>query len=295
MAMGAAIGSAVIGASSASKAAKAQTNTANSQIALQQGIYDDQKALFDPFRTSGLNALGAYNSELGLGPAPMIGGSPLEITTVPGTIPAAGTNALGGFTLARGNQDRRDSPQGAATTPQASPTTYQVGGKTFYSLEEAQAYVNANKTGGQAYGGFQKTPGYEFALDQGIGAIDRSASSSGNLFSGETMKAAMGYGQGLANQEYGNYLNRLSGLAAGGQSAAGMTGAAAQNFGTGASNALGSIGNAQAAGAIGVGNALSNGISNGIGIWQYQKGLNNTVNPANPASFGIGPGGSGFF
>ena len=295
----ASVASAAIGAIGASKAAKAQTKAANSQIELQQGIYEDQKALFDPFRTSGLNALGAYNSELGLGPAPMIGGTPLDITTVPGTMPAAGTNALGGFSLARGNQDRRNYTPGSTPAPQASPTTYQVGGKTFYSLEEAQAYANANKTGGQAYGGFRQTPGYQFALDQGINAIDRSAASSGGLFSGETMKAAQSYGQGLQNQQYDNYLNRLSGLVANGQNAVNGAAAAGQNYATGASNALGSIGNAQAAGAIGVGNALNNGLSNGIGIWQYQKGLNNPannygVNPANPASFGIGLGGSGF-
>ena len=40
---------------------------------------------------------------------------------------------------------------------------------------------------------------------------------------------------------------------------------------SGASNALANRGNAQSAGAIGAGNAWQNAISNGIGLWQYQK------------------------
>ena len=39
----------------------------------------------------------------------------------------------------------------------------------------------------------------------------------------------------------------------------------------GVSNALAAQGNAAAAGAIGVGNALQGGIQNGLGIWQYQQ------------------------
>ena len=152
-------------------------------------------------------------------------------------------------------------------------TRYSVNGQMFNTMDAAQSYANANKTGGTAYGGFQATPGYQFQLDQGLGAIDRSAASRGGLFSGATLKAAQGYGQGLANQEYGTYLNRLSGLAGSGQAAAGQQGAAAQNYGAGASNALANYGNASAAGAIGFGNAINSGIGNALGVWQYMKGL----------------------
>lgn len=121
------------------------------------------------------------------------------------------------------------------------------------------------------YSGFQATPGYQWAVDQGQRAIDRSAAASGNLFSGETGKALAGYGQGMANQEYGNYFNRLMGMTNLGQNAAAMTGQAAQNYATGASNAFANIGNAQAAGAIGAGNAWGNSLGNIAGILQYQN------------------------
>lgn len=127
------------------------------------------------------------------------------------------------------------------------------------------------------YAGFTATPGYEFRLDQGMKALDRSAAARGGLFSGETGKAALNFGQGLASEEYGNYFNRLMGLTTQGQNAAAMTGTAAQSYANGASNAFANMGNAQAAGAIGVGNAFSNGIGNALGIWQYQNAMNRSV------------------
>lgn len=58
---------------------------------------------------------------------------------------------------------------------------------------------------------FQESPGYQYQLDQGIGAIDRSAASQGMLQSGNTMKEVQQYGSNLANQEYGNYIDSLLG------------------------------------------------------------------------------------
>lgn len=120
------------------------------------------------------------------------------------------------------------------------------------------------------YAGFQNTPMYQHVFDQGISAIDNSAASSGNLFSGATMRRAQEYGTGLANQEYGNHLNRLAGLGAQGQAAAGSQANAGANFLQAGNNAYANMGNAQAAGAIGQANAWNNGINNALGIWNYQ-------------------------
>lgn len=121
------------------------------------------------------------------------------------------------------------------------------------------------------YRGFQATPGYDFQMQQGTRAIDGSAAASGGLFSGATLKSLQGFGQGLANQEYGNYLNRLSGMAGAGQSAAGMQATAAGNMGQSSGNALASIGNAQSAGAIAQGNAITGGIQNGLSTFGYMQ------------------------
>lgn len=84
-----------------------------------------------------------------------------------------------------------------------------------------------------ATGAFQAGPGYQFALDQGTQAALRGASASGMLNSGNTLTALAGYGQGLANQEYGSWLDRLNGA-----SNQGMQAAAGQAAGYGAKSEL---------------------------------------------------------
>lgn len=140
-------------------------------------------------------------------------------------------------------------------------------------LQGWQAYLSELGLGEAPKGftGFQKTPGYDFAMGQGMDALQSSAAARGGLYSGAAMADAQRLGQGMANQEYGNYLNRLAGIGQAGQAAAGNQANAAQNYAAGAGNALASIGNAQSAGSIGVGNAISGGINNALGAWMYQK------------------------
>lgn len=122
--------------------------------------------------------------------------------------------------------------------------------------------------------GFQETPGFLYAMDQGRRAVDASAAARGGLFSGATIQAQTDRAVGMANQEFGNYLSRLEGTATRGQNAAAQSATVNTNNAQMQSNTLGQIGNAQAAGAIGVGNAINGGIQNGIGLWQYQNMLN---------------------
>lgn len=123
------------------------------------------------------------------------------------------------------------------------------------------------------YGGWQQDPTYQFRLGQGMDAINASHAARSGILSGAALQDAISYNSDFAGAERNNYLNRLAGLTDSGMSAAQMSGAASQNAAAGVSNALGNIGNAQAAGAIGVGNALASGINNGIGIWNYQKNM----------------------
>jgi len=86
-------------------------------------------------------------------------------------------------------------------------------------------YKNALGLGGPqgnqaAQSAFQTGPGYDFARQQGIQALDRSAAGRGMFGSGNNAMALTQYGQGLANQEYGNWLSRLQGLGAEGLQAA---------------------------------------------------------------------------
>jgi len=68
--------------------------------------------------------------------------------------------------------------------------------------------------------GFTASPGYQYARDQGLQAIDQGAASRGLLRSGDTVRAEQTFGTDLANRGFADYYGRLNALAGLGQSAA---------------------------------------------------------------------------
>lgn len=241
MPVAAAIGSTIVGAIGANKAAKAQTSAANKDMKFQQETRDIIRGDLSGYRNTGTNALAALNYLNGLGDAPMVGGTPLNVETM------AGGGGGGG-----------------------KGTTYRVGGQTFATMEEAQAYAQKNATGGRKYE-WTADPGYQFRLQSGNDSINALAGAKGGLNSGRTMQALADYNQGIASQEFGNVYSRLGGMTDMGLAAAQMSGNASTNAAAGVSNALAARGNAQAAGTMGVANALQGGISNGLTLYQYQQ------------------------
>lgn len=67
---------------------------------------------------------------------------------------------------------------------------------------------------------FQKSPGYQFRLEQAQNSLQASQAAKGGLLSGGAMKEMNAYTQGIASDEYGNYINQLGTLAGNGQNAA---------------------------------------------------------------------------
>jgi hypothetical protein len=57
-------------------------------------------------------------------------------------------------------------------------------------------------------GEFEASPGYAFRLAQGEKSLERAASARGRTFSGSQLKALSDYNQGMASNEYGNFLNQ---------------------------------------------------------------------------------------
>lgn len=270
------IGASVLGgigqASAANKAAKAQKAASDQQVQLYRDIYNDTTERFQPFYDSGTNALAAYNYELGIGPRPTFGGTAPAITTIEGK----GPTTLGDPRFALFGGGRSGGRENAPTPTQnpGMPTRYSVNGQMFDTMDAAQAYANANRTGGTAYSGYTKTPGYDFRLNQGLDAIQSSAAARGGLYSGAAMRDILKYGQDYATGEYTNYLARLAGMTDTGVAAAGNQANAGANMGAGVGSALASRGNASAAGAIGMGNAFSGGLQNVLGYMNYQQNLN---------------------
>jgi len=135
-----------------------------------------------------------------------------------------------------------------------------------------------DQTQQDAYGRFTTAPDYLFRFNEGQRMLDSSAAARGMLMSGNQLRALTELGQNLASQEYGNYMNRLYGVAglapSGGQGLAAQGGAqgfnqmfnAAGSLGTNLGNIAGANANAQA----GIwGSALGNidwgGVTKGIG------------------------------
>ncbi len=277
-----AIGGGLLQANAAKKAANAQTKAANDQIGFQKETRDQIRADLAPWLQGGGLANQAQMNMLGIGAVPMVGGTAPQIETY--QIPGAYTPAPSG------GHERGDGPSrkyGGGSY--GAPTTgYRVGGQEFKTLQEAQQYANANKTGGTEWS-WQTTPGYDFRMQQGLDAIDASAAARGGLYSGAAMRDAMKFGQDYGSAEFGNVFNMLGGLSSNGMNAAGMNSAAAQNAANGVSNALGAYGNAAAAGAVGQANAWNQGIGNALGVFNYQK----QMNPANGSGYNWLFGGSG--
>lgn len=135
------------------------------------------------------------------------------------------------------------------------------------------------------YQGFQKDPGYQFRMDEGMKALQASAAAKGSLNSGATLKALTRYGQGVASEEYNNAynrftndqtnrFNRLASLAGLGQTANSQTAAGGQNYANAyAQNQMGAA-NAASAASIAQGNAINGVIGTGTNLYmasQYKR------------------------
>ena len=103
------------------------------------------------------------------------------------------------------------------------------------------------------------------------------------LHSGSRLQELTRYGQGMANQEYGAWLNRLAALAGVGQTATSQT----AGLGANAANAVGNAylqggqaqgnaymqgGQAQAQGITGQANAILGGANAGLGLYGLING-----------------------
>jgi hypothetical protein len=169
----------------------------------------------------------------------------------------------------------------------------------------------ATNTGFAAPFNFQADPGYQFQLQQGQQAINNSASATGGVLNGGTLKALDQYTTGLANTTYGDAYNRylansnqqysqLMGVASLGENATQSTANAGATAANNAGNYLTQAGNATAAGDIGVGNSVNSGLSSlgllGLAGYANQQSAS-SYNPANnpPPASTYGVNSSGYY
>ena len=110
--------------------------------------------------------------------------------------------------------------------------------------EQFQPYADRGDAAGRAYAyemgigerpedyaGFRETPGYQYRVDEGRSAIEGSAAARGGLFSGATLEALQRDRMGVADQTYGQHMDRLGNSERMGLTASGSIASAAGNRG----------------------------------------------------------------
>jgi hypothetical protein len=88
------------------------------------------------------------------------------------------------------------------------------------------------------FSSFKQSPDYQFAFNQGLQGLDRSAAARGSLYSGGHSADLMKFGEGLASQNYNTFYNRLQSMANQGQTTASGLGQIGQQY----ANNVGQIG-----------------------------------------------------
>lgn len=139
-------------------------------------------------------------------------------------------------------------------------------------------------------------PGYQFARDQGIDALNRTANSRGMLASGNNTQDILRFSQGLADQNYFNYLNALQPFFGLGQNAAnsiqgGLTNKA--NLASDTGRAIGTLGYASKTGAGQAGADMYANINNAeqaanSNLWNAILGVGGAVTGAAGNAGGFG-------
>lgn len=253
------VGSAVVGAYASSEASKAQSKaaesaanvsakTAKDQAAVQQQIYDQQRADQAPWRGTGEASLNQLAMLMGITPTDGSGGAGGASGT--GVFNRYDPTELLGSNLEANEylynndaQYRQLYDSMAKTIPYVTSAAdrwdkygaewqkkFQKGidlnalnerMAALYEQERAaspNAAANADPTQNPLFGSlarnfsmadYEADPGYAFRQQQGQQQIDRQAAARGGLISGAALKATQRFGQDLASQEYGNAYNRF--------------------------------------------------------------------------------------
>lgn len=247
------IASGVIGNKAKKKQAKLQKK------GLKYQIFSEQQARSDlsPYRQSGYQALNAYNRAMGLGQVETPQDQNLSVNQIY-------SGQYGSF----------GTPQNAYTiTPETRAQLQSMGINIPEPPPQQAAPMQDDR-----YGGFYASPGYQFRMDEGLGALDKSAAARGRLRSGGQNKAITRYAQGIAADEFGAYTNRLAQIAGLGQSATSQSASQAVQSGQNIGNSMANLGATRASGYLNTANTVGN-VANIFGdAFLRRQGSNNVYN-----------------
>lgn len=266
MGVGAAVvGGAVIGGIASNSAAKKQASAANNAADAQTQAAEMMREDLSPYTQLGEQAINPLWQAMGYN----LGTDKKAITTA--------QNALDTYTKQLAANPQWDQGKGQQNIARLKA-------ELDAAKNNQVATVNPNATLQQKFAfdpaKLDQTPGYQFALQQGLKGTNNALASQGLGLSGAQAKGLSTFATGLANQTYGdqynralstfntnyqtasNNVNNLQNLLNTGQNSAAQTGQASIAGANNAGNYLTQGANAQAAGITGIGNAANSGINN---------------------------------
>ncbi len=257
------IGGAAISASAAKSAGKTQAAAADRATDAQLQIYGQTRDDLAGYRDLGNTASSAYARLLGINdnqPGSYGGG------------PVAGSPDWNAYLAA--------NPDVAARAATLTPAEMAAGGWSSPQEWAAFQYQNTGRAEGRALptyaaqpattttgapaidsrqAALEATPGYQFARTQGIQAAERSIGTRG--LTGALAKGIGRFVTGLADQTYGENVNRLRDATTIGANAAAGGGQIGAQTGANVANTITGAGQATASGQVGSANAISQGLA----------------------------------
>lgn len=237
-------------ADASKKAAKAQARGADAATAEQARQYDQTREDLAPWRNTGSQALNALNRLFGF------------------ETPASG----GYFSEQLYLQQNPD----VAADPWASKNA-QEHWERFGQFEgRKRPFIGGDPGspgGAPDMSGFFASPDYNFRRTEGMRGIENSFAARGGAQSGNALRALTELNSNLAAGEFGNYFNRLAGLAGVGQTATTQTAMFGQNAANNIAQNHLAAGNARASGIQGQANAWGNTIQDLVGLYGYYSAM----------------------
>ncbi len=254
------------GKDAAKRASRAQVAATDRASEIQRDMFERNRRDLAPGRAVGTNALLSLASAMGQAPSleqigltmgldndqmrqllgsAYRGGEPTNKHVAQPTNPLADTPYSGAFSKIIAQLRAQQANRPATSNTQIDP-----------DVELARSLYGQLQSGPSSLSEMvESDPGYQFRMDQGTKAIERSAAARGGLFSGKTGKDLTRFSQGLASQETSNAFNRLAALAGIGQQNTNAMVSLGQNTASNLSNLATQAGNARASGYIGAFNA----------------------------------------
>ncbi len=311
----------------AQAAADAQVKAAEIAANTVMSMYNTTRADIAPWKDVGEASLNLYASLLGIpgygpeptlkegavpisqtptyGPAPLVspevpasaGGTSLYIDERTGEMfyGAAGSDVVTSTSTGLGAWGGALTRIGGSGGGGGSPAVYGPTPITGYTPQYASEDYITPDIGEYMSNYLRSTPGYDFRMEEGVNALNRSAAAKGMLYSGAQQKALTTYGQGLADQTYNALLDRIANLSTGGQNAAVQLGGIGANAASTVANTQLASGQAQAQGIYNAYNARQSSYNTGTNNLMGMLGLGTGALASSGALSGIGAGISSLF